>query len=119
MGSGPIPAVDLLLARNGLLDEQGRIKDPERIGHWEVNEAFATVVAAFQKYWGVDWQKLNPFGGGIAIGHPLGATGGRCLGLIARELSLSEHELAVFALCMAGGMGKAVLVKRYQSLQLT
>lgn len=114
MGSGPIMAVEQLFERHGLLDEHGQIKEPERIGHWEVNEAFASVVSAFQKYWGIDWAKLNPFGGSTAQGHPLGATGARCLGLIARQLSLSDYELAVFALCMAGGMGKAVLCRRYE-----
>jgi acetyl-CoA C-acetyltransferase len=113
MGSGPVPAVDLLLSRFGLLNEQGYIANPERFGHWEVNEAFATVVDAFQRYWKIDPAIVNPYGGGIAMGHPLGATGARILGLLARAMSLGNHELAVFALCMAGGIGKAVLIRRY------
>jgi acetyl-CoA C-acetyltransferase len=113
MGSGPVPAVDLVLSRFGLLDADGRIANPERFGHWEVNEAFATVVDAFQRYWKIDPAIVNPYGGGIAMGHPLGATGARILGLLARAMSLGDYELAVFALCMAGGIGKAVLIRRY------
>lgn len=110
MGLGPVPAVQRLLAR--------RHMSVSNIGYWEINEAFAHIWAAIMKVLGIDVNKSNLYGGGISIGHPLGATGARLLGMIAREVYLRRHEpgmeYALGTQCAAGGMGTAVLVKRYE-----
>lgn len=109
MGLGPVPAVQRLFWRRNMC--------AENIGYWEINEAFAHIWAAIMKVLGIDVNKSNLYGGGISIGHPLGATGARLLGMIAREVYLRRGEpgmeYALGTQCAAGGMGTAVLVKRY------
>jgi acetyl-CoA C-acetyltransferase len=110
MGLGPVPAVERLFERRNMC--------AGNIGYWEINEAFAHIWAAIMKSLEIDVNKSNLYGGGISIGHPLGATGARLLGMIAREVYLRRDEPGMeFALgtqCAAGGMGTAVLVRRYR-----
>lgn len=105
MGLGPVPAVELLLDRHQL-----KVSD---VDYWEINEAFAAIWAAIMKYLGIDEDRCNLYGGGISLGHPLGSTGARLLGLIAREVHDRNLNLAVAAQCAAGGMGTAVMVQRF------
>lgn len=105
MGLGPVPAIETMLAR-----QQLQVSD---IGYWEINEAFAHVWAAIMKSLGISEDKCNLYGGGISLGHPLGATGARLLGLIAREVHDRRLNRAVAAQCAAGGMGTAIMVQRY------
>lgn len=112
MGFGPLPASEELLRRLGRLDENGRIREPESI-YMEVNEAFGVVPVAFARYFGIPVEMLNPYGGAIALGHPLGATGVRCLQLIAEAVASGSYSLGLFSLCMAGGMGSALAVQPY------
>lgn len=105
MGLGPVPAIEIMLAR-----QQLQVSD---IGYWEINEAFAHVWAAIMKSLGISEDKCNLYGGGISLGHPLGATGARLLGLIAREVHDRRLNRAVAAQCAAGGMGTAIMVQRY------
>lgn len=104
MLTGPGPAVDKLLARHGL-----RYYD---IDVFEVNEAFASVALHFLKHTGISPEKMNPDGGAIALGHPLGATGAILLGTVLDELERRGLRRGIVTLCAAEGMATATLVER-------
>ena len=102
MLTGIIPATRKLLERTGL--------SVDDIAAFEVNEAFASVVLAWQRELGVPDEKVNPLGGAIAYGHPLGATGGRLIGSLAAGLSPGEY--GVVTICGGGGVATASLFRR-------
>lgn len=104
MGKGPVPASHKALAKAGM-----KVDD---IDYWEVNEAFAVVVLYAIKELGFDPKKVNVHGGAIAIGHPLGASGARLVGTLARELHESGKEHGVATLCVGGGQGFATVLER-------
>lgn len=104
MLTGPAPAVTKLLARTGL-----SIDD---IDLFEVNEAFASVVLRFRDELNVPEEKINVNGGAIALGHPIGATGGMLVGTILDELERRGLKRGVCVLCIGGGMGVATLIER-------
>ncbi len=104
MLTGPIPATQKILARNGLT-----IDDLDRI---EINEAFASVVAAWGKELRPDWSKVNVNGGALALGHPLGSSGARLITTLVHELERSGTELGLVTMCTAGGLGTATLIRR-------
>jgi acetyl-CoA C-acetyltransferase len=104
MLEGPIPATRLLLERNGL--------DIDDIDVFEVNEAFASVPLAWLRALGAEEARLNPNGGAIALGHPVGATGGRLVGTAARELQRRGGRRALVAMCAGGGLGTGTLLER-------
>lgn len=102
MGIGPVPAVERLFARNGL-----GWKDIDLV---ELNEAFAPQVLAVLKGWGWDDRdKLNVNGGGISLGHPIGATGGRILANLLRELKRRDGRYGLETMCIGGGQGIAAI----------
>jgi len=102
MGIGPVPAVERLFARNGLC-----WKDIDLV---ELNEAFAPQVLAVLKGWGWDDRdKLNVNGGGISLGHPIGATGGRILANLLRELKRRDGRYGLETMCIGGGQGIAAI----------
>ena len=101
MGIGPVFAIPKLLERNGL-----KIDD---IGLWEINEAFASQAVYCQQKLGIDPEKLNVNGGGIAIGHPFGMTGSRLVGHALIEGKRRGVKYVVVSMCVAGGMGAAGL----------
>jgi acetyl-CoA acyltransferase len=104
MLAGPIPATREALARADLaLDE---------IDHFEVNEAFAAVPLAWHAEFPVDESKLNPRGGAIALGHPLGATGCRLLTTMLHALEDGDGRYGLQAVCEAGGMANALVIER-------
>ena len=104
MGIGPAPATQKLLKRTGMsLDDFGVI---------EINEAFACQVLAVGQELGWDWDKVNPHGGAVAIGHPLGASGARLVGTIAYEMNRRDAEWGLVTLCMGAGMGMSVALQR-------
>jgi len=104
MGLGPIPALREALARIGLrIDE---------IDLFEVNEAFAAQVLAVQRELGIDGRKLNIYGGAIALGHPIGASGARILVTLVHALRRTGGRYGAAALCIGGGMGIALIVER-------
>ncbi|MBX7100739.1 MAG: thiolase family protein [Myxococcaceae bacterium] len=103
MGIGPVPAVRKLLERNKL-----SVKD---IDVFEINEAFGAQAAYCVKELGIDPAKLNPNGGAIALGHPLGVSGTRMVGTILRELKRRGGKRGVVSMCIGGGMGAAALVE--------
>lgn len=104
MLKGPIPATGKALQRAGL-----QISD---IDLFEVNEAFAPVVLAWQKEWNVPFDKLNVNGGVIALGHPLGATGTRIVSTLLNELERQQKRYGLIAICEGGGMANATIIER-------
>jgi acetyl-CoA C-acetyltransferase len=104
MGIGPIPATRKALARAGL-----SIAD---IDLFELNEAFAAQSLAVCRELGVPEDRVNPHGGAIAIGHPIGASGARILVTLLYEMKRRGFELGVAALCVGGGQGQAAVIRR-------
>jgi acetyl-CoA acetyltransferase family protein len=104
MLTGPIPATERVLARSGL-----RLGDLAAV---EVNEAFAPVPLAWLRRFDVDPAVLNPRGGAIALGHPLGASGGRLLTTLLVQLEASGGRYGLQTMCEAGGMANALIVER-------
>jgi acetyl-CoA C-acetyltransferase len=104
MLTGPIDATRTILERNGLT-----LKDIDVI---EINEAFASVVLAWQRELDADMERVNPNGGAIALGHPLGATGAGLLTKAIHELERSDGTLALVTMCCGGGLGTGMLLER-------
>ncbi|HEY6779620.1 MAG TPA: thiolase family protein [Thermoleophilaceae bacterium] len=104
MLTGPIPATRTLLERNGLV-----IGDLDLI---EINEAFASVVAAWRKEVEPDMERVNVNGGALALGHPLGSSGARLITTLLHELERSDGELGLVTMCTAGGTGTGTLLQR-------
>jgi acetyl-CoA acetyltransferase family protein len=104
MLEGPIPATRKILERNGM-----SIDD---IDLFEVNEAFAPVVAAWSRELQPDMDRVNVNGGAIALGHPLGSTGARLLTTLLHELERSDKEIGLVTMCCGGGLGTATLIQR-------
>ncbi len=104
MLTGPIDATQRLLERTGMT-----IGD---IDLFEVNEAFASVVLAWQREVGADLDRTNPNGGAIALGHPLGATGGFLMTKALHELELSDKTTALVTMCCGGGLGTGTIIER-------
>jgi acetyl-CoA acetyltransferase family protein len=104
MLSGPIPATQRALAKAGLTLDQ--------IDLFEVNEAFASVVLAWQQEVGADPAKVNVNGGAIALGHPLGCTGAKLFATLLHELERQELRYGLVTLCVGLGMGTATIIER-------
>ncbi len=104
MLTGPVPVTEKIMADNGM-----SVSD---IDLFEVNEAFASVVLRFMQAFDVDPALVNPNGGSIAMGHPLGATGAIILGTLLDELERQDKELGLATLCVASGMGAATIIER-------
>jgi len=79
---------------------------------YEVNEAFAAVVLKFLRDTGVDWDKVNVNGGAMALGHPIGATGGMLIGTLLDELERQDKSTGLVTMCTGGGMGTATIIER-------
>jgi acetyl-CoA C-acetyltransferase len=79
---------------------------------FEVNEAFAAVVLKFLRDTGVDWSKINVNGGAMALGHPIGATGGMLIGTLLDELERQDKSTGLVTMCTGGGMGTATIIER-------
>lgn len=103
MLEGPIPATERILQKSGL-----RIQD---IGLFEVNEAFAPIVLAWQKATGADPACTNVFGGAIALGHPLGATGARLMTTLVHAMVRSGTRYGLQTMCEGGGMANATILE--------
>jgi acetyl-CoA acetyltransferase family protein len=104
MLTGPIPATRMILDRNGM-----KIDDVDLI---EINEAFASVVAAWRRELEPDMDRVNVNGGAIAIGHPLGSTGARLITTLLHELERSDKETGLVTMCCGGGLGTGTLIQR-------
>ena len=104
MGIGPVPAIQKILQKTGLsLDEIEII---------EINEAFAAQVLSVAKELKIDSEKINKLGGGLALGHPLGASGARIITTMVHEMKRSNAKYALAAMCIGGGQGIATLLER-------
>ena len=104
MLTAPIPATARVLARAGLaLDE---------IGAFEVNEAFASVIGAWLAETGADVGRVNPLGGAIALGHPLGGSGARLMTTLVHHLRDEGHRYGLQTMCEGGGMANATVLER-------
>ena len=104
MLDGPIHATRSILERSGLkLDQMDVI---------EINEAFASVVLSWQKEFGADMEKINPNGGAIALGHPLGATGAILMTKLLHELERSQSIFGLQTMCIGHGMATATIIER-------
>ncbi|KAI7077323.1 beta ketoadipyl CoA thiolase, TH2, partial [Hortaea werneckii] len=104
MGIGPALAIPKLLDYTGVQKHE--------VGIWEINEAFASQAIHCVRELGIDADKVNPKGGAIALGHPLGATGARQLATLLPELERQGQELGVVSMCIGTGMGMASLIVR-------
>ena len=104
MGLGPIPAIQQVLKSAGMAMDD--------IDVVEINEAFAAQIVPCKQELGIDDDKLNPFGGAIALGHPFGMTGARIMTTLLNDLDTLDATYGVESMCVAGGMGMAMLVER-------
>lgn len=107
MGIGPVPATEIALAKAGLT-----LSDMDLI---ELNEAFAAQALAVMREWGfgaADHDRTNVHGSGISLGHPVGATGGRMLASLARELNRRQARYGLETMCIGGGQGLAAVFER-------
>ena len=104
MGLGPIPAV------KGVLEQAGMTMDD--IDVVEINEAFAAQIVPCKQELEIDDEQLNPFGGAIALGHPFGMTGARIMATLLNGLRATDGTYGLETMCVAGGMGQAMIVER-------
>jgi acetyl-CoA C-acetyltransferase len=104
MGLGPIPAIEALLKNTDM-----SISDIDVV---EINEAFAAQIVPCKETLGIPDEKLNPFGGAIALGHPFGMTGARIMTTLLNDLETLDGTYGIESMCVAGGMGMAMLVER-------
>jgi acetyl-CoA C-acetyltransferase len=104
MGLGPIPAIQQLLEVTGMTMDD--------IDIVEINEAFAAQIVPCREELGIPAEKLNPFGGAIALGHPFGMTGARIMTTLLNGLQELDGTFGIESMCVAGGMGQAMLVER-------
>jgi acetyl-CoA C-acetyltransferase len=104
MGLGPIPAIERLLKESAMT-----MSDIDVV---EINEAFAAQIVPCKEDLGIPDEKLNPFGGAIALGHPFGMTGARIMTTLLNDLDTLDATYGIESMCAAGGMGMAMLVER-------
>jgi acetyl-CoA acetyltransferase family protein len=104
MGMGPVPAVQKVLKRAGLA-----MKDIDMI---EINEAFAAQSLAVLRELGADLNKVNPHGGAIALGHPLGCSGARIMATLINDLITYNKTIGLETMCVGGGQGAATIIER-------
>lgn len=104
MGAAPLQAIAECLSRSGW--------KPEDVEHLESNEAFAAQALAVLGRAGISPERINPYGGAIALGHPIGASGCRILVTLVHGLVRNNHKRGVAALCVGGGEGVALSVYR-------
>ena len=104
MLTAPMPATRRVLEKAGI--------NKDAIDHYEVNEAFASVPLAWQREFNVDPARLNPVGGAIALGHPLGASGARLMTTMLNAMERSGARYGLQTMCEAGGMANATIIER-------
>ena len=104
MGIGPVPAIEKLVARTRI--------PLEKVDIFELNEAFAAQSMAVIKDLKIPTEKVNPFGGAIALGHPIGASGTRIVVTLINALEQLDSKLGIASLCVGGGMGVAIAIER-------
>ncbi len=103
MGMGPVPAVRLALRRAHL--------EQEDVDHFELNEAFASQAIAVVRELGISMDRVNPYGGAVALGHPIGASGARIVVTLLHAMRTRGEQIGVASLCIGGGMGIAMVFR--------
>ncbi|WP_338467878.1 acetyl-CoA C-acetyltransferase [Novosphingobium sp. ZN18A2] len=106
MLNAPVPAAKKVLEKAGLTKDD--------IDHWEINEAFAVVAEKFIRDLELDRTKVNPNGGAMALGHPIGATGSILIGTVVDELERTGGRYGLVTMCAAGGMAPAIIIERLE-----
>ena len=109
MGIGPAYSIPKAIRAAGLAEDD--------IDYYEINEAFAAQCLACQKELGIPDDRLNVNGGGISLGHPVGATGSRIVVTLMYELMRRHERFGIATLCAGGGMGTAVLIENCMAKQ--
>ncbi len=104
MGIGPAYAIPKVLAKAGITTDD--------VDVYELNEAFASQATWSADHLKLDYKKVNPRGGAIALGHPLGCTGARQVATLLSELRRTNGKLGVISMCIGPGMGAAALIER-------
>ena len=104
MGLGPVVAMPKALEKSGLT-----LEDMDLI---EINEAFSAQILACHRKMPFDMEKLNPCGGAVALGHPIGATGMKILATLIHSLIRMDKELGIASACIGGGQGVAMVIRR-------
>jgi acetyl-CoA C-acetyltransferase len=104
MGTGPIPSIRKALKKADLTVDD--------IAVFEINEAFASIALAAQRELNIPDERLNPLGGAVALGHPIGATGAILTVKLLHELARQQARYGVVSLCIGGGMGIAAVFER-------
>ena len=104
MLKGPIPVTEKLFAKSDVKFED--------VDLFEINEAFASVVLAWQKETGADLDKVNVNGGAVALGHPLGCSGAKLMTTLVNELERSDGRYGFQAMCEGGGLANGTLIER-------
>src|SRR5438445_8015364 len=104
MGFGPVPDMRKALQRAAM-----QLSDIDII---EINEAFAAQTLSVVKVMGIDEEKLNPHGGAIALGHPLGCSGARLIATLINDLQTADRTTGLATLCVGGGQGVATIIER-------
>lgn len=107
MGIGPVPATQKLFAKTGF--------SFDKVGVVEMNEAFAAQVIACDRELKIPKEKLNVFGGAIALGHPIGATGARIVVTLLNALEKKNEQFGLASLCVSGGLGMSMLIERIKN----
>jgi len=103
MGIGPAIAIPIALEKAGITKEQVDI--------YEINEAFASQAVYCVEKLGIDPKKVNPLGGAIALGHPLGCTGARQIATLIPQLQRTKGKIGVTSMCIGSGMGAASVIE--------
>jgi acetyl-CoA acetyltransferase family protein len=111
VGDDPIMMLTAIIPATVKLLERAHLQVAD-IDAFEVNEAFASVVLAWNKEFHVEPERLNRFGGAIALGHPVGASGGRLLANLVATLERSGGRFGLQTMCESGGMANATLIER-------
>jgi acetyl-CoA acetyltransferase family protein len=104
MLEGPIPATRRILERNGMTMND--------IDYVEINEAFAPVIGAWRRELDPDMARVNPRGGAMALGHPLGSTGARLITTLLHEMEDDDKQIGLVTMCCGGGLGTGTLIER-------
>jgi acetyl-CoA acyltransferase 1 len=104
MGIGPAYAIPLALKKANLTKD--------KVDIYEINEAFASQAVYCVKKLGLEGSKVNPVGGAIALGHPLGATGARMIATILNQLKRRNERVGIVSMCIGTGMGAAAVIER-------
>jgi acetyl-CoA C-acetyltransferase len=108
-GIAPIRAIEKILTKSGLTKDD--------IDFYEINEAFSSVVLIASKELGLDMNKINVNGGAVSLGHPVGASGGRLVSTLVRQLEVTGKKYGLAVLCIGGGEAVSIIIEKYRGMR--